>query len=176
MRPTLKVSDFYDKPDQVEVHVRKAVMEDKDNLIELQKQLVKESIFLRSNNVNPNDKARFEINRLNKYIDLPNYYLVLQVNDILVGVLRYKSSTDVISGEFGIGILKEYQRKGYGRLMINTLIALLRKDQVAKYLYLTVDNGNLIAKKLYELMGFKFYTKQGANKSRMVLNLSEKAA
>ena len=54
----------------------------------------------------------------------------------------------------GVCILKDYQSKGYGSIILNKLIAIAKQKQI-NILTLTVDKNNHHAIKLYEKHGFQ---------------------
>lgn len=54
----------------------------------------------------------------------------------------------------GMGMLKKYQRKGYGELLVNYAINWVKADDVLEQIDLSVLSNNIPAIRLYEKVGF----------------------
>lgn len=53
----------------------------------------------------------------------------------------------------GIYVVEKFRGKGYSKIIMNYLIEFAKEKEI-KFIYLTVDKDNIIAKKLYEKYGF----------------------
>ncbi len=81
-------------------------------------------------------------------------FAVYNDND-LVGYVMY--CLDFEDKEYWICRLmidKKFQKKGYGRATMQCVLSLLMKDREHNKVYLSFEPENLIAKKLYEQLGF----------------------
>lgn len=87
-----------------------------------------------------------------------HFYLLWDDRQIVgCGVIRWKWSRDTKSFGwwlYAIWIHPNSRGKGYGVLLIESLFKELRMRNI-KEVYLTVDNSNTTAKKLYDKLGFK---------------------
>lgn len=87
-----------------------------------------------------------------------HFYLLWDDNQIVgCGVIRWKWSRD--TKRFGywlyaIWIHPDFRGKGFGVVLMESLIKELRMRNI-KEVYLTVNNSNIIAKNLYNKLGFK---------------------
>lgn len=84
---------------------------------------------------------------------------VLEVDDAIVGVgvIRTKCNCRKKRKQvwlYGIEVLNEYRGKGYGKKLMLALLAECANRGVKRVLLL-VSNDNIIAKDLYEKLGFK---------------------
>ncbi|ASE35732.1 N-acetyltransferase (plasmid) [Mammaliicoccus sciuri] len=62
-----------------------------------------------------------------------------------------------------IMIDKKYQGFGYGRQAMNLLISIVFKKYNTDNIYLSIINGNIVAKKLYESLGFVYTLQKDQN-------------
>ncbi len=85
--------------------------------------------------------------------NLANYFVVLEIEKKIIGYM--------VAGEYeesyhlkNIAIKREYQGKGYGKLLLNNLIEKAKREN-KKFIFLEVRVSNERAIKLYEKLGFK---------------------
>lgn len=133
--------------------VRYATKKDLPKLIELWKTLVSETNYLRNDIVESN-KVSFETNKFNEMSKEPNKYFVLDLDGLIVGAIRCTVVKYKSEASFGLGVLAKHQGRGYGALLINTLISSLKEDGIS-LLYLYVNTENVRAIGLYNKLGFK---------------------
>lgn len=58
-------------------------------------------------------------------------------------------------GNFGVAIRKEYRRKGLGKLLLEMLIEMAKKEWKIELAQLSVYDSNKPARELYNILGFK---------------------
>lgn len=82
------------------------------------------------------------INRLiNKYEEIKDNYLVLDIESKVVGFVKYGTSNEYENyGEiYALYILKEYQGYGYGRLLVNEAVKNIKKMGYKKMIIFCLD-------------------------------------
>jgi RimJ/RimL family protein N-acetyltransferase len=86
------------------------------------------------------------------------YYLVIEVNNTIVGHLDFEGNTKrrmKHSGEFGIGLLKEYWGQGLASILMNEMIMFAKATGVLRKINLMVSVKNEKAISLYKKFGFE---------------------
>ncbi|MPQ43943.1 GNAT family N-acetyltransferase, partial [Clostridium tarantellae] len=84
---------------------------------------------------------------------LDNLAIFIRVDNKIVGYGQIL----FLEGKYTIanlGILTEYQGKGYGKLLIKKLLNLAKEENISQ-LYIKVKESNKIAMKLYKGIGFE---------------------
>jgi len=82
--------------------------------------------------------------------------LAIYHNDILVGFTMY--CIDIDDHEYWIYRLMidaKYQSKGYGKAAMEKLIDHIKQDKKHQVIYLSFEPENILAKRLYEKLGFE---------------------
>lgn len=87
----------------------------------------------------------------NYYLDDMSYFLYLEEKAIGYGQIIYYYGEYVICN---FGILSNYRRKGYGKILLQHLINDSKQKNIDN-LYIKVSENNQYAKRLYEKLGFK---------------------
>jgi ribosomal protein S18 acetylase RimI-like enzyme len=113
----------------------------------------------------------FEMKRVTRYTTNDNLYIVGKVQGKIVGLIRFHNE-DKITGEFGLGVLKDYQGKGYSKRLIHFLMSTLRRKGYES-LKLTVNGGNATAIKLYESLNFIRQDKETEDEMQMIYYFGE---
>ena len=99
----------------------------------------------------------------------PNWYSILEAkfeediyplciydDETMVGFLMYDLDPETNRWELSrLMIDKKYQSKGYGRIALNQLLSILKEKLGHIKFYTSVEPENLVAKKMYESIGFK---------------------
>jgi diamine N-acetyltransferase len=91
--------------------------------------------------------------------------LAIYANQILVGFIMYDSPQEFDAEDdfdpsgnyyciFRFIIDKKYQHLGYGKKAIQQLINTIKKDTTCHKIYMSIEPTNLVAKHLYEALGF----------------------
>lgn len=123
-----------------DIKIRKATLDDIDIIHQIEM-----NIF---DNPFGKDMLQFEINE-NPF----GNYFVLQLNDTIIGFIGFWYMYE--NGQItNVAISKEFQRNGYGELLIKHGIYDAKKNNVVN-LTLEVRHNNLAAILLYEKLGFK---------------------
>ena len=81
--------------------------------------------------------------------------LAIYKDNALVGFIMY--CMDIEDNEYWIYrimIDKNYQKMGYGRMAMECILSKLAQDKEHNKVYLSFEPDNMVAKKLYEDMGF----------------------
>lgn len=141
----------------VEYIIRFAEYSDAESILNFTKKLGKESPYL----LFDEEGISFSVREEEKYIsDLQGTKSMLlvaeNVEGQIIGTLgMHVSPKEKIShrGEFGIGVLKQYQKKGVGNALIEEMFA-YAKNVDLKVIDLTVAKSNIEAIRLYERKGF----------------------
>jgi len=83
------------------------------------------------------------------------FIYMAELDKAIVGKVHLEISSDGIGGIYGLGVLPEYRRKGYGREILSLAIEKLREEYKAKDIMLQVDVKNDKALDLYRSCGFE---------------------
>lgn len=86
------------------------------------------------------------------YLNNFSVFIMLNGKEIGYGQIIYSCNMYLI---VNFGILKEYRGKGYGKLLLNELINIAKKNNILDKLYIRVDFNNTIAFDLYAASGFE---------------------
>lgn len=94
-------------------------------------------------------------NMLLAEINNPNAtFFVCEQNDTIIGYGGYIFTLD--EGDImDVAILPDYRGRGYGKLLMNSLLDDM-KNKKLKYANLECRKNNIVARKLYETIGFEF--------------------
>ena len=95
-------------------------------------------------------------NIINKIDNNDNYY-VLKLNNKIIGWIYYDYVSDKYenAGEiYSLYILKEYHKKGYGKLLFNLAVNDMKKNNINKFVVGCLE-GNL-SNEFYKYMGGKY--------------------
>ncbi len=135
-----------------EVTIRKATVEDANEIVMLVKQVMGEVSFF------PKEPDEFDITAEDeaKYIKKTSLFLVADMNGRIVGsTTLQRGSTKRTShvADFGITILKEYSGVKIGTLLMEEVIKWCKENQVEK-IELEVFEENTPAIALYKKFGF----------------------
>lgn len=115
----------------------------------------------------------------------PNWYSILESkfeeelypiciydDETMVGFLMYDRDPETDRWELSrLMIDKNHQNKGYGRVVLNQLLNLLRTKIGHIKFYTSAEPENLVAKKLYESIGFKLTGEIICEEEVMVIDL-----
>ncbi|MEG1411149.1 MAG: GNAT family N-acetyltransferase [Terrisporobacter sp.] len=113
--------------------------------------IIDEGIYLGTTFRFPYDST-VELIKSNIKDKIPFLFLINSENDKVVGWCE-ASPKDLTTCTLGIGILKEFRNKGYGRKLIEEIISICKR-QGYEYLELQVKYNNKTAIHLYESIGF----------------------
>ena len=84
------------------------------------------------------------------------YPLAIYDNEIMVGFLMYEK--DDVAKDMGMCRLMvdiKYQKKGYGKAAILKLLEIIKQKYGSTPFYTSFEPENIVAKKLYESIGFR---------------------
>ena len=131
------------------ITIRNVEICDRDIIVSLKKQLATDSPFL------PYDSKDHlhDLTIIKKWRKFKYHYDLLEVNGRVVGYLLFQRFTPPL-GYISLGILSEFQGKGYGSLLIDNVI-LRAIEQRFKELALLVSITNTKALALYHRYGFE---------------------
>lgn len=125
-------------------------------------QLSKEKTFIayQGENISLKEEQKFVSDTIKKIKLKQKMYLVLVVNDQIIGECSIELKDKIFShiGIFGITIAKKYRGKGWGKLLIDQAIKQAKKNLIdLKIITLQVFSNNNIGFKMYQRKGFKQY-------------------
>lgn len=105
------------------------------------------------------DNMVYNKNYIEKFIDTPNAYaFVARESDDVVG-FAYGYGLVRLDGKVmfylhSIGILPEYQNKGYGKHLMDFIVSFAKNNDFSE-VFVVTDKGNIPACKIYEYAGFE---------------------
>ena len=148
--------------------IEELTLEHIDDFITYRQEASRESIYV--NSIDKRDAIRF-FERIKKQ---KSKAFGLFVNGELMGQLLYVIKDDCFHIE-SISVLKRYQGKGFGRLLLDKSVMDAGTNN-CRYMELIVENNNEIAIQLYESAGFKLHKtyNRRLNNSIYVLDLFKK--
>ena len=142
----------------MEINYKRCTKQDISKLYELSKRLID---TYENKNVNYDFIYNWIFNKLNN--EIHDYYQILY-NDNHVGYIHIINEDEIEIDDFYI--FDEYQNKGIGTIVLNTLI-----NQSTKNIFLYVFIKNMKAISLYERLGFKIT--ENIKDSRYIMRLSK---
>ena len=140
-----------------DMYVRPVKISDAEQLIEIIPIIDTQTPFMMRSEGEFGLTLEQEIEFISSKLKSKNYlFLVAVLNGTIVGTLGFNGSTlkkYKHSGEFGMGVLKDYWGNGVGSLLLQSLIDWAKENQILK-INLKVVSTNGRAIRLYEKFGF----------------------
>lgn len=144
--------------ESIDVTIREAIPSDAAKLLEIMKQIGKETPYLVIDEAGLKLSAEEMSHYLAQiYESKNNVFLVALVDGKMVGSIRVKGEPEKRIehiGEIGISILKDYWGFGLGTRLIEEAICWARESKVIRRLELTVQDRNQRAIHVYRKIGF----------------------
>jgi len=121
----------------VTIEIKKAMLFDKDVLRALQKTLTKESNYLPYGIIE--EEKDISILKNTRKTN-SSYFKIIRIDGKTVGFSSL-TKTSVDKGYIKIGVLKQYQRNGYGEMLLRNIIDDARSNNLhSLFLYVTINN------------------------------------
>lgn len=138
--------------------IRKATLADAEKILQIQKEVVKEGMFLTTSTEEFNQTVEQQKDWMRKIIDSNKETMLVAENpNGVIGWIVFLSTNRIRlshTGSFGMMIDKDYRGKGVGKLLIRRLLDWAELNPFIEKVSLGVFSTNERAIALYKKMGF----------------------
>lgn len=149
--------------------IRNIKLEDAENFLRMLLELDKETEYMMFEPSERINDVNIQRSRIKEMLTDRNLLLIAEENNEIVGFISVERGIPRRIKHVGyivVGIRKDFRKQGIGTRFFEELEIWARQNNITR-LELTVMCNNVVAKKLYEKMGFQI---EGVKKNSMLVN------